>query len=395
VVTLGAAADSGWVFAGWSGDLTGTANPDSIVMDSNKTVTATFTRQFSLTTVVDGGGSITLDPPGGVYDSLTVVTLSAVADSGWVFAGWSGDVTGIANPDSIVMDSNKTIIATFVKILPLMVNAKMFLEGPYHTGSMDTALKTIGGLPLIQPFNTSPWNYSGGEVVDSLPAAAVDWVLVGLRPSPTAPDIASRAALVKSGGAIADTGGSGGVRFENVPHSDYYVVIYHRNHLPIMSSNALTFTDSSSLYDFTTGQGQAYGSNPMTELDPGVYGMISGDGNADGMVNQADKDDIWRLENGTHWSYSKAGDFNLDGGIDVIDLNHFWRLHNNAVTGVPGITTARTGWGVPVIQVNGSKKKNSGSHKVLNRNKNRSESAEKKPQKNHSKNPSNSKRIKR
>ena len=32
-----------WEFAGWSGDLTGTTNPELLTMDSNKTVTATFT----------------------------------------------------------------------------------------------------------------------------------------------------------------------------------------------------------------------------------------------------------------------------------------------------------------------------------------------------------------
>jgi hypothetical protein len=37
------APDSGWELSGWSGDLTGSANPATITMDANKTVTATFT----------------------------------------------------------------------------------------------------------------------------------------------------------------------------------------------------------------------------------------------------------------------------------------------------------------------------------------------------------------
>lgn len=40
--TLTAVPDAGYQFAGWSGDLTGTSNPASVVMNGDKTVTATF-----------------------------------------------------------------------------------------------------------------------------------------------------------------------------------------------------------------------------------------------------------------------------------------------------------------------------------------------------------------
>jgi hypothetical protein len=41
-VKLTADADLGWSFSEWSGDLTGSVNPTTILMDENKTVTATF-----------------------------------------------------------------------------------------------------------------------------------------------------------------------------------------------------------------------------------------------------------------------------------------------------------------------------------------------------------------
>jgi hypothetical protein len=372
VVALTAVPDSGWVFAGWSGDLSGTANPDSLTVNGNKSVNATFTRQFSLTTNTVGDGSITLNPPGGLYDSSTVVTLTATADSGWIFTGWSGDLSGIANPDSLVMDTNKSVTATFIKRSPLTVNAKVFLEGPYVSGSMNTTLNTNGGLPLAQPYYTSPWNHNGAEVVDSLPPAVVDWVLVGLRESPAGSEIALRAALLQTDGSITDTSGSGGVKFENVIYGDYYLVIYHRNHLAVMSSTAITLTDSGSLYDFTAGPGQASGSNSMTELEPGIYGMIAADGNADGIVSAADKENVWRLENGTQWSYSKSGDFNLDGGIDVLDLNYYWRLHENAVSGVPDAAAAK------ISSVNTSGSANDSSKRVFESQKIRDESESKK-----------------
>jgi len=44
VVELTAVPDVGWTFNEWKGDLTGSTNPDTIVMDGHKTVTANFTQ---------------------------------------------------------------------------------------------------------------------------------------------------------------------------------------------------------------------------------------------------------------------------------------------------------------------------------------------------------------
>ena len=69
--------------------------------------------QHTLTVNAGGAGSVTLDPPGGVYDEGTVVSLTATPEAGWVFSGWSGDLNGSDNPASITMDGNKTVTATF------------------------------------------------------------------------------------------------------------------------------------------------------------------------------------------------------------------------------------------------------------------------------------------
>jgi hypothetical protein len=50
-------------------------------MDANKTVTANFSAvQYTLTANTSGNGSVTLNPPGGTYDSGTIVTLTANPD---------------------------------------------------------------------------------------------------------------------------------------------------------------------------------------------------------------------------------------------------------------------------------------------------------------------------
>jgi hypothetical protein len=117
-VTLTAQANSGWVFSSWGGSLTGSQNPATIVMDSSKTVTANFVRSsYTLTVNINpsGAGSVTLNPSGGVYVAGTTVTLTAVANSGWVFSSWGGDLSGNQNPATIVMNSSKTVTANFVR----------------------------------------------------------------------------------------------------------------------------------------------------------------------------------------------------------------------------------------------------------------------------------------
>jgi uncharacterized repeat protein (TIGR02543 family) len=115
VVTVTANPTTGWSFSGWSGDLTGTGNPETITMDGNKSVTATFTRDtYTLTVNIVGGGTVDQapSPPYYVGDN-TVVTVTANPTTGWSFSGWSGDLTGTGNPETITMDGNKSVTATF------------------------------------------------------------------------------------------------------------------------------------------------------------------------------------------------------------------------------------------------------------------------------------------
>ena len=115
-VTVTAEPSPGYHFVSWSGDLTGTTNPASIVMDSDKTITANFALDtHTLTTQVTpaAGGSISSDLPGPVYEHGTLVELTAVPAAGYDFVSWGGDLTGSDNPSSLVMDGDKSVTATF------------------------------------------------------------------------------------------------------------------------------------------------------------------------------------------------------------------------------------------------------------------------------------------
>lgn len=114
VVTLTPVDDFGFNFSSWSGDLTGSQSPATITMDSDKSVTANFTQVPTYTiTANTTNGSIELDPAGGVYEAGTDVTVKAFPDFGYKFSGWSGDISGMVNPVTITMDSDKNIRAAF------------------------------------------------------------------------------------------------------------------------------------------------------------------------------------------------------------------------------------------------------------------------------------------
>jgi hypothetical protein len=107
----------GWEFGGWSGDLTGMNNPDTLLMDSNKSVTVTFTEipEYSLSVNIIGSGVVTVNGS-SPYPAGSIVVMTAYPSDGWEFGGWSGDLTGMNNPDTLLMDSNKSVTVTFTEI---------------------------------------------------------------------------------------------------------------------------------------------------------------------------------------------------------------------------------------------------------------------------------------
>ena len=117
---LEAVPASGYSFDGWSGDLSGSDNPASIVMTCNNKITANFSQiMHTMTVKVTGNGSTTPSVGTHNYDEGTEVTITAIPDNGWQFDSWSGDV---ADPDSatttVTMGSGKTFAANFSQIQP-------------------------------------------------------------------------------------------------------------------------------------------------------------------------------------------------------------------------------------------------------------------------------------
>ena len=259
------------------------------------------------------------------------VSLGTVTVTNGQFALYTQKADAVSGGDGYV---GWAFIKLFAK--PLLLNLKVFLEGPYNgSGAMTTTLNAQGLIPKYQPFKATPWNYLGTEAAATFPANVVDWVMIELRSDLTT-IVSKRAGLLLSDGSVVDIDGSSPVTFKGISDGNYYVVIRHRNHLAIMTANPVALsTGSSALYDFSTSQTQAYGTNPMKDLGGGIFGMIAGDMDGDGNVDYSnDLLNKWLPSFGYSGYYSE--DSNLNGDVDYAeDLLIHWLPNFGYVTNVP------------------------------------------------------------
>jgi hypothetical protein len=223
--------------------------------------------------------------------------------------------------------------------LALTVDLAAFLEGPFNVTDMSTDLNTGGVLPLAQPFNTTPWSYNGTESVDTVPAGSVDWVFLELRDAADAASatpatvFARQAAFVMNDGTIVSTDGSSDPVFTGSLTQNLFVVIYHRNHLSVMSATAVTKSGGVYPYNFTIGETQAYGgANGHKQVGPRTWGMIGGDSDANGTIEAADKT-VWAGQAGT--TGYKSGDLNMNTQVDNVDKNDVYVGNKGSSSQVP------------------------------------------------------------
>lgn len=222
------------------------------------------------------------------------------------------------------------------------LNLKIMLEGPFVTNEMTTLLNSGGVLPHDEPYGVAPWFYTGGESVVNIPNTNVtDWVLVELRQTSGGPETATsgtrisrKAGFVLKNGNIVDMDGSSYLQMTANITQNLYVVIWHRNHLGIMSAVPVTQTGGVYTYNFTNSSTKAFGGTlAQKQLATGVWGMVAGDGNEDGFVNTTDKTSIWGSQVGKTGYLS--GDFNMNIQVNNPDKNDKWLLNTSYESQVP------------------------------------------------------------
>lgn len=215
----------------------------------------------------------------------------------------------------------------------LMLTLDVFLEGPFSSGTLNVALSSV--LPETDPYLGTESVPAGFFTTDPIGQQAVDWVLVQLRSgNPATPPMqieAQRAALLLADGSIADTDGASTIAFSGLAPGNYFIAVFHRNHLAAMTGNAVNFTGGAGAHDFTGGA--AYGTNAQAALGGGSFALYAGDASANGQVQNDDKNMYWNAQAG-QTGYKNA-DFNLNGQVQNDDKNVLWNLNVGRGTQVP------------------------------------------------------------
>ena len=283
----------------------------------------------------DNTGSIAL-ASGSATNLTDPFTLTQVVNT--LNAGTSYDVYFVARDDEGTPNVQAAVTQRDITTLAptsLKVAATVYLEGAYNTtdNNLNTALNDH--IPNNQPHSFN--GFTGGSA-GTIPLTAVDWIVVELRESTNGTKIGAAAGFLMEDGTTKAVNGIDDLEVTGLTNNNgikYHVVIYHRNHVPIISKDAIDGSDGTLTIDFTDNQDKAFGTNPMIEVEPNVYAMYGGDADGDGDVDGTDLT-TWRAENGKAFSYSTSGndqtDLNLDGVINAVDRNGYQQKNSTTPT---------------------------------------------------------------
>ncbi|MDZ7581386.1 MAG: hypothetical protein U5R30_12430 [Deltaproteobacteria bacterium] len=131
----------GWEFVNWTGDVSNLVDANSASttlvnpLMADTSVTANFARiEYTLTVNRTGGmgtGSVSVSPSQATYHYGDVVTITATAGTGEIFANWSGALTGSTNPETLTISGNHTVTANFAYI---EYNLNITIDEPFAGG---------------------------------------------------------------------------------------------------------------------------------------------------------------------------------------------------------------------------------------------------------------------
>lgn len=175
-VTLTAAPDPDWLFAGWEGACVGTGSC-RLTMDEQRAVIARFAQQtFPVAVSVTGQGSVAsapagIDCPGACEASFgagATVTLTADPAPGWEFEAW-GDACAGADDCIVTVDGPLAVAATF---RPATVTLTVALTGTGTVGSTPPGIACPGECAL---------SLTTGSTIELAATPGADWEFAGWR----------------------------------------------------------------------------------------------------------------------------------------------------------------------------------------------------------------------
>ncbi len=252
----------------------------------------------------------------------------------------------IVNQASIYFDFNPPIVTNSVSTdiveisdevdLAELLDIKAYLEGPYiEAGMMATDLFDLqylpGQIPITflgtpgdpQLYNREPWNYPYSlTLLDyANQEGAVDFVLISIYENELlGTPICRTAGLVYSDGNVS-------IKPESScpleADSSYFVLLEHRNHLPVLYPETILCCNNDTRLDFTNKDSyRGLLSSGQKEVETGIYAMYAGNANQNGIdrvdLNFGDKSEFLK-ELGQNSSYY-IGDFDMNGDVNFKDL---------------------------------------------------------------------------
>lgn len=119
--------NEGYVFTGWTGSINSSENPIEIIAEENVELSANFSlKKYDLDIQIQGKGRVSesLIVEKTSVDHGSTVALLAIADEGWKFVNWTGDIESEEADLTLNMTSNIQLTAVFELDLadPIAVN---------------------------------------------------------------------------------------------------------------------------------------------------------------------------------------------------------------------------------------------------------------------------------
>ncbi len=226
----------------------------------------------------------------------------------------------------------------------VLMNAKVFLQGPFNGTTMNDNLRAAGLVPLSDPYKTAPYSTFFAHTDNVVTEVAnptvfadlandnniVDWVFVELRNASGAL-VQTRSALLQKDGDVVEVDGTSALYFKNIDAGNFVITVRHRNHLGLSADlsdvKALSVAKPAGLnkYDFTTatdaqifGDAQAYFTNGAVKM------LWAGNANSNNSSRYSgpSNDHSYLLSTGLAGNGSavisgvyKGGDLNLNGNV--------------------------------------------------------------------------------
>lgn len=264
-----------------------------------------------------------------VYNGLnTTATVSGLPQNSTIyFQVYAFNSSGLETENYLIISPATNSTHTYLNL-----SLKTLLEGPYDGTDMSTELNSQGFLPTTQPFDTIH-NYNGTESVSTIPSNdIVDWVYLELRngssPENATSDniMAKRAAFLLKDGSVVDTNLNSEILFETAQPDSFYVVVYHLNHLPIMSNLYIDQNEGHYRFDMTNDLNSIFNSDDLVSLGSNKHAAKAGYISGGETINQNDLNKAWQNRNKR--GYRKS-DTNLDGKVDSQDRSNIWNRQFN------------------------------------------------------------------